>query len=335
MADLIDTFLQNNNIETEFQQFIEDNEIEFNRHQLKDHVKDLNRYGNDRDTKMFFNILYSINTNNPFLLHDNDSSTLNLNTKQKLNIYIISIYEQIKKREKGVRGDISHNATNFINQSELDTKFNTILDDIKKGFFPEFFAGTITDTEQRRIRTYFNSGDEYSFNSCLYELAHILRDFDGHTTDDNDDPSDKDEPYNHDYDIIKRLKDDALSDLPDQFFMDACYHLVDKDVKKIAKSNNLNGIQDDMKLTPFKCFLFLYNLVLHSIINFGDAINFKKVIGSVTGDQILAETLAKNNYGYGVKKYERKRGKNTRKKYKRKRNKNTRNKNKRKMGKNK
>ena len=107
--------------------------------------------------------------------------------------------------------------------------------------------------------------------------------------------------------------------------MDACYHLVDKDVKKIAKSNNLNGIQDDMKLTPFTCFLFLYNLVLHSIINFGDAINFKKVIGSVTGDQILAETLAKNNYGYGDrrtlkrvkrgKKIQRKRGKNTRKKY--------------------
>jgi len=333
MADLIDTFLQNNNIETEFQKFIEDNEIEFDRQQLEDHVKNLNKYGNDNNKEMFFNILYSINTNNPFLLHDDDSRTLNLNTKQKLNVYIISIYEQIKKREKGVRGDISDDAKNFINQSELNTKFNIILDGIKNGKFPEFFAGTISNVEQRRIRNYFNSGDEYSFNSCLYELAHILRDFDGHTTDDNDDPSDKNEPYNHDYNIIKQLKEDALSDTPDQFFMDACYHLVDKDVKKIAESNHLIGIQDDMKLTPFKCFLFLYNLVLHSIINFGDAINFKKVIGSVTGDQILAETLAKNNFGYGVKKYKRKRDKNTRKKYERKRNKNTRKKYKRKRNK--
>ena len=65
--------------------------------------------------------------------------------------------------------------------------------------------------------------------------------------------------------------------------------------------------------------------MVHNFKYFIFLINFKKVIGSVTGDQILAETLAKNNYGYGDrrtlkrvkrgKKIQRKRGKNTRKKY--------------------
>lgn len=145
--------------------------------------------------------------------------------------------------------------------------------------------------------------EKNDLNYYLYSLAALLRDYDGHTMD--DDISDGDFPYSHDYPFIAHLKES------DNFVNDVCAHLdvaCDAGVIPYYTDENI-----DNGLTPSRRFLFTYCLVLRAIIPRGEKIAFEKVLTNKTGDENLSKILAKNNFGFGFKTKKPKRKRNTRK----------------------
>lgn len=324
--DIIYSFLRKNDIPViEFQQFITENRIDYNLKELTEfiiYVDGLVSYPPSEKKKMFFTELYMIDKNNPFLL--SKIAGKSLDTTQKLNKSIIAIYEDIKKVMRTFDSGYSQGnfaVTEFVNQDALNTKFKQIVDMIKQGVFPAFFDDMgFSIKEKRKISRFFNKRDDESenqFKFCLYDLAQMLRDFDSHTLEEDEDGdddyilSDETAPFSHDYAIIRELKAISLDNRPADF--------LDRVVNYLTENhNNVASINTDMPIIAPRWFLFLYTLLLHSIIPFGSAIVFEKVLKNIF-PSVEAITLTQEYIGTGKKTKRRtksKKNKNKKKKNK-------------------
>ena len=299
--DQLDTFLDENHIsDSEFQQFIEENDIDFDEKALE--FSYLNGVEPEKRKMTLFSEVYTADTNNPFLLKK--MNRLDLDTKEILNTCIITIYEDIKKVMRTFQigfSESSFESTKFLNQSALDHKFSKIAKDLKKKQLPAFFEGMFSSHEMKNIRKYFKDyyEEDNGFNYYLYNLAGILRDFDGHTLD-RYTLSDQDAPFSEDYDIIRGLK---MISRPDDFLGLAIDYL--ERIEREGGRAHFEGIQNEMGLSPSRCFLFLYILLLHSFINFGDVISFTTVLTDKTQQRMTkyeTSKIASNIFGFGQQK---------------------------------
>jgi hypothetical protein len=302
----LDTFLDTNHItEHEFKQFIEENEIDLNEKSLK--LSYLNGMEPARRKMAFFSEVYTSDTNNPFLVRN--LKRLDLDTKEKLNTCIITIYEDIKKVMRTFDSGFSNSnfdGIRFTNQSALDHKFSKIAKDLKKKQLPAFFDGMFSSQEMKNIRKYFNDyyEEDNGFNFYLYNLAHILRDFDGHTLE-GFELSDQNAAFSEDYDIIRGLK---MVSRPDDFLGFAIDYL--ERIEREGGRAHFQGIQDELGLSPSRCFLFLYILLLHSFINFGDVASFTTVLTDKTHlPSYITSQIASNIYGFGQQKMKKNKSK--------------------------
>ena len=304
----LDTFLDTNHItDAEFKQFIEENDIDINEQALE--LSYLNGMEPVERRKMaFFSEVYTSDTNNPFLVRN--LKRLDLDTKAKLNTCIVTIYEDIKKVMRTFDSGFSNSSFDgirFTNQTALDNKFSKIAKDLKKEKLPAFFEGMFSRQEMKNIRKYFKDyyEEDNSFNYFLYNLAHVLRDFDGHTLDDFT-LSDQDAPFSEDYDIIRGLK---MVSRPDDFLGFAIDYL--ERIEREGGHAHFQGIQDELGLSPSRCFLFLYILLLHSFINFGDVASFTTVLTDKTHlPPYITSQIASNIYGFGQQRFKGTKGKN-------------------------
>ncbi len=323
MEEIVTIFLKKNKIKiSEFQDFIAENQIDYNPQQLNKFIVYLNalRQGRNDNKKMFFSELYSINKSNPFLL---TKLTRLLDTKKKLNMSIIAIYEDIKKIMRTFDsgfGNSGFNGHHFINQEKINRKFNQIVKDIKANHLPEFLhIVNLTAREQSLILRFFRENEEDNFfNICLYNLAEILRDYDGHTLDDDDNGdlilSDETESFSHDYPIISHLKALALGDRQDDFLARLVDYLD-------SKEGEIVSVSIQTPIIASRWFLFLHTLLLHSIIDFGDSINFSVVLRDKTElpDDVIGNNTAEKIghltaefYGLGTKNKSNKKRKSKR-----------------------
>jgi hypothetical protein len=307
----LDTFLDTNHIsDHEFQQFIEENNININEKALE--LSYLHGMEPDRRKMAFFSEVYTSDTNNPFLVRN--LNKLDLDTKEKLNTCIITIYEDIKKVMRTFDSGFSNSSFDgirFTNQTALDNKFSKIAKDLKNkrlqlpAFFEDMFSISEIKTIKKYFKDYYEEGN--SFNYFLYNLAHVLRDFDGHTLDDFT-LSDQDAPFSEDYDIIRGLK---MVSRPDDFLGLAIDYL--ERIERKGGAAHFQGIQDELGLAPSRCFLFLYILLLHSFINFGDVASFTTVLTDKTHlPPYITSQIASNIYGFGGQQRFKKKSKSKR-----------------------
>jgi len=308
----MESFLHKNKIfDSDIQKFVEENDIEFDISDLNSLVPYLS--GIEKKTKRrreFFSNVYQADTKNPFLLKK--IKGLELDTTQKLNISIIAIYEDVKKVMRNFDCGYSNSSfasCRFVNQRDLDRKFNKIARQLKHKI-PAFLDELFPDDEERAdIITYFNEyndEEETSFNYYLYNLALILRDYDSHTLL-GFKLSDEDAPFSHNYEVVRLLKDIALGDRPDEFVSLSATYL--QSVKK-----RHTGISDEMNLKPERCFLLLHTILLHSMIDFGSTIAFNTVLTNKTNLPLyVTKQIASSLYGFGVNSRKNKKGKKGRK----------------------
>ena len=306
----MESFLHENNIsDSDIQQFVEENDIEFDIRDLNSLVPYLSGIEKKKKRKReFFSQVYQADTKNPFLLKK--FARLDLDTTQKLNISIIAIYEDIKKVMRNFDNGYSNSnfdACRFVNQSKLDRKFNKIVKQLKHEI-PAFLDELFPDKKEREnIRTYFDNEEHHSFNYYLYNLALILRDSDGHTLH-KFKLSDEDAPFSHDYEVVRLLKSIALGDRPDEFVSLSTAYL------QSVGHPAFQGISNEMKLEPARCFLLLHTILLHSMIDFVSAIAFNTVLTGKTNLPLyVTDQIASSLYGLGVNSRKNKKGKKNRK----------------------
>jgi hypothetical protein len=316
--DELNAFLSKNNISAaDIQHFEEENDIVCNVEDLNSSVSYLVGMETEKKRKMgFFSEVYQADNKNPFLLKKMTHSRLDLDTKQKLNVCIVALYEDDKKVMRSFDngfGNSNFSPDEFINQPSLDRKFNNIIKDIKrKRELPAFFEGLFSVDEKKNIRKFFRDyhEEDNSFNYYLYNLAHILRDYDGHTLQ-KFTLSDEDAPFSHDYEIIKLLKGIATGNRPDDFLGLSIDYLQSVERERRA---HFQGICDELMLEPSRCFLFLYTLLLHSIIDFGSVISFTTVITDKTRlPQIETNKIASNIFGFGQRRKNSRKSRKSRK----------------------
>ena len=289
----LEEYLTEHGIVEEYNTFIRENNITYSPRKLEEYIAFLNRIpGNHK--KLFFSTLYTINENNPFLEININGKPLN--TQKKLNTCIISCYEQIKKEGRSFDYFDTFSPLEPSNIRQLDRKIVKITRSIHQNPKPVFFQQLrFNRREVTAIMSLLDTNEENGNNNLnyyLYSLAAILRDYDGHTMVE-DDLSDRDFPYSHDYPFISHLKDVAESD---NFVTDVYAHLEVAPQQPFISDDNI-----DNGLGPSSRFLFTYYLLLHAIVPKGEIIAFQKVLTHKTGDENLAKILTKNNFAFGKK----------------------------------
>lgn len=298
MTPLLEAYLTKHGMMEEYNEFLRENNISYSARKLDEYIAFLNRIKPDNHKKLFLNKLYTINENNPFLEININGKPLN--TQKKLNTCIISCYEQIKKEGRSFDYFDTFSPLEPSNIRQLDRKIVKIIRSIHQNPKPVFFKQLQFNEVETAAIMSFLEDNENNLDYYLYSLAAILRDYDGHTMIE-DDLSDREFPYSHDYPFISHLKDVAESD---NFVTDVCAHLGVAPQQPFISDDNIDGI------SPSRRFLFTYYLLLHAIVPKGEIIAFKKVLTIKTGDENLAKILTKNNFGLGVKS---KKSKNKRK----------------------
>ena len=220
MTSLLEEYLTRHDILEEYRAFISENNIAYSSRKLDDYILFLNRINPNNHKELFFRKLYNINENNPFLEMNINGKPLN--TQKKLNTCIIACYEQIKQGRSFDYFD-TFSPLEPSNTEVLDRRIEKITTSIRGDPKPVFFQQLqFTPRETTGIMTLIDTNEENGDNTLnyyLYSLAAILRDYDGHTMVE-DELSDANFPYSHDYPLIAHLKED------DNFVNDVCRHLV-------------------------------------------------------------------------------------------------------------
>lgn len=127
----------------------------------------------------------------------------NLDSEPQLNIEIMKIYDSIKEIGHFDYGFANCNyGFSYDNLKKLNTDFVKHVD----AFLKKKQYNSIKVVLTENMSQIHEDGDNNYFQQFLYDIASVLRDFDGHEFDENDDIAGKYEKKGEDYPDIHDLK---------------------------------------------------------------------------------------------------------------------------------